>query len=471
MTTTTTIADKPKLSKKNPLISGCLDLGIAKPDDYDRVAKELGREEVKLVVLMEDRQPDFFLKYDAYDAESYVRLNRHGPHNTTYYPTQSDLKLFVKAFHEVGIEIQYGFWVHENRWTNKRHPELLLTDSTGSCLCSEYYTNDFNPLASMKEDFDYGIKDGEPFAEYVCKQYSNLADDFGFDGLFLADGGMGFRLFGDDGIGVNCYDYSNSSIIRFAASQHFHDTHDHDCLLSKEKIEEKLPKEKSTSWTINNNSERMRTNDFSNDIWSYHQEQWIKWNCAEWSNFYKTIANYLHTNRNEKLGAFSCMNYGPEQAFMHGVDYNAIVESGLDYLVFQTYDYAWGTYFKLAKKDTMTNLQELVSLNEHLLASSTRSKVKILFTAETSDSIENWQCPMAKTLEDTRVYSQSLAKAKLGNSDNNTLHNNSGRIIEYKEYADNNMLTTPITDGLFIVWINDTPIDQISQIKLNFENK
>ena len=440
-----------------PIMSGCLDLGIAKPDQYKEVAKTLAVEGIEFVVLMEDRQPDFFLKYDTYNAESFVRLNRHGPYNNNrYYPTQNDLKLFVQAFHDAGIAIHYGFWVHENRWINKRHPELLLTDSNGIRLHSEHFLYDFNPLLKMEQDCEYGIRKDEVFAEYVCEQYSNLADDFGFDGLFLGDGGMGFRIFGNDSIGVNCYDYSNSSMVQFAASEYCHNVNDHDCLLSKEKKEKSLMR---TLGTITSNH-GLRTTDFSNDIWSYHQKEWISWNCAEWSNFYKTLAEYLHINKNEKLGAFNCMNYGPQQALMHGIDYSAIVMSGLDYLVFQTYDYAWGTHFKLDKKDTTTNFQELVSLNRYLLASSSRSKIKILFTAETSDSIENWHCPSTKTLEETRIYSQHATQGKL---DNNMSNVNSNSFID-----DDNSILTPITDGSFIVWMNDTPKDLISQIRCNF---
>ena len=217
-----------------PIISGCLDLGIAKPAQYKEIAKILAGVGVEFVVLMEDRQPDFFLKYDKYNGESFVRLNRHGPHNNTYYPTQNDLKLFIQSFHDAGIGIHYGFWVHENRWIDKRHPELLLTDSNGKRLHSEYFINDFNPLLKMENDPVYGITKDEAFVDYICKQYSNLADDFMFDGLFLGDGGMGFRIFGDDSIGINRYDYSNSSIMRFATSQYCQISNDNKCLLHKE---------------------------------------------------------------------------------------------------------------------------------------------------------------------------------------------------------------------------------------------
>jgi hypothetical protein len=450
-----------------PVISACLDLGVGKPTQYREISKALAEKEIQFVVLMEDRQPDFFIKYDKYNAESYVRLNRHGPQNDTYYPTQNDLKSFVKAFRDEGIEILYGFWVHENRWVDERHQELLLTDFDGRSLRSESFVYDFNPLLKMKVDSDYRIRNGEAFAEYICKQYSNLADDFGFDGLFLGDGGMGFRLFGEDSIGLDRYDYGNSSIGRFATSQYYQYYHDHNCLLCQEEIGDRLTETLSAA-TTTSNQDNLTTADLSNDIWSYHQKGWIDWNCSEWSIFYKTISGYLHANRNDKLGAYSCMNYGPRQAPMHGIDYREIAASGLDYLVFQTYDYAWSIHFKLDNKDMDTNFQELVSLNEYLLESSLRSRLKILFTAETNDDIENWQCPPDRTLEETRMYSRTMTEEN-DESKKNFKEGKSGKSgINGDDNSSNNMPSRPITDGFFIVWMNNTPFDIISKIKDNF---
>lgn len=448
-------------------MGGCLDLGIAKPNQYTDISKMLADEKIQFVVLMEDRQPDFFIKYEEYNPESFVRLNRHGPNsNTYYYPTQEDMRSFVKAFHDARIEILYGFWIHENRWIDERHPELLLTDSNGKSLRSESFLYDFNPLLKMKLDAEHGIRNDERFAEYICKQYSKLADDFEFDGLFLGDGGMGLRIFGDDSIGVNRYDYSRYSMMRFVTSRYYQNYHDHDCLLVKEKKDKDSLTKAATSSTMASNQNGLTTTDLSNDIWSYHQKQWIDWSCVEWSNFYKRLADYLHTSRSEKLGAYSCMNYGPEQALMHGIDYRGIAASGLDYLVFQTYDYAWGTYFKLKKKDMNTNFQELVSLNKYLLESSLRSKLKILFTAETNDDIENWHCPPAKTLEEARTYSQDITKRNA--MSNNNFKANKNRSSIEDDGNNSSMPSTPITDGFFVVWINTTPADMITKIRDNF---
>lgn len=438
-------------------MSGCLDLGIAKPNQYNEVAKMLAEEEIEFVVLMEDRQPDFFLNYDRFDRELFVRLNRHGPYNGNhYYPTQGDLKLFVDGLHDSNIKVLYGAWIHENRWIIRRHPEILLTDREGHLLHTNNLSVDFNPLAELKSDHDYGIRNGDKFVEYMYKQYSKLADDFGFDGLFIGDGGMGFRMFGDDNIGVNCYDYSKSSITKFLDSEFFSTNGNHnqknECILNRKEIKEYLAseEEKIAQSNFSNN------NTISEDIWLYHKDEWTEWNCLEWSNFYRTLAHNLHFYRNEKLGAFSCMNYGPEKAIRHGVDYRTIATSGLDYLIFQTYDYAWGKHFRLEAKDIAANAQELLSLHSHLSSWSSRQKIKILFTAETGDSIENWYCPASLTLEEISKY--ILAKSK---DDEHHFSMNEKLVDSGMQ----NFVSGPVADGVFIVWINETAASLISDIR------
>jgi hypothetical protein len=401
--------------KEKPIMGGCLDLGLAKPAEYGAAVYKLVKEikNLRFVVMMEDRQPDFFLKYCKYAPETFVRLNRHGPAN--YYPTQSNLKSFVREFHENGIDVFYGFWIHENRWVFKRHPEILLTENTGKVWHADDYSADFNPLLKLEEDLDYQIKKGQKFAEYICSQYNHLSKDFGFNGLFLGDGGMGFRRFGDDSIGVKNFDYSLNSVKQFVDSYHykFHDN----CILYSSQIINKI----------------------SQDICLNHWEAWVEWNCSQWTLFYNELSDYLHAN-DDQFAAYSCMNYGPKQAKLHGIDYQSIGEAGLDYLVFQTYDYAWSKHFGLKNKDMFNNLKGLL----YTKADISHSKTKVLFTSETADSIEKWDCPLSHTLKEAFLYS-------------------AGRIPEEDSRS-------AIIDGAFIVWINDTPYQEFRQIEKVLES-
>jgi hypothetical protein len=128
------------------------------------------------------------------------------------------------------------------------------------------------------------------------------------------------------------------------------------------------------------------------------------------------------------------MNYGPERALIHGVDYRSIAHAGLDYLIFQTYDYAWSQYFRLHNKDILTNLRELLCTKAYIHDSNT----KLLFTEETADSVEKWDCPLSHTLGEVYAYSST-------------------RIFRHGDWD-------PAVDGAFIVWINDTPFDELGYL-------
>jgi hypothetical protein len=418
----------------------------------------LADEQFNFVVLMEDRQPDFFLTYDGYDSESYTRLNRHGPYDfSSYHATHADTRLLVNTLHDAGIKIMFGFWIHENRWVARRHPELLLTDAEGNQQTTTDFSSDFNPLLEFQRDDEYyGIKRGDRFVEFVCRQYDRISSDFGFDGLFLGDGGLGFRSFGNDNIGVNFYDYSKVSLRRFLKSGLCDDKAHQgsiECLLSEETISSIIDQDRKVREGYGLDS--VTTSKISADIRTFHFDQFINFSCAEWAGFYNRLATHLHKERADLFGAYSCMNYDASTARLHGVDYSAIAAAGLDYLVFQTYDHAWRQHFGLANKDILSNLTNLVSVQDEI-RSVTEAHTKVLFTAETADSIEGWQCPIDETLEQTRLYSCG------GQIDFNTIE---GRT----KASPSRINTSRSADGFFLVWINETPRENIGRIRREFD--
>jgi hypothetical protein len=149
------------------------------------------------------------------------------------------------------------------------------------------------------------------------------------------------------------------------------------------------------------------------------------------------------------------MNYDAATARLHGVDYRGIAAAGLDYLVFQAYDYAWRQHFGLTNKDTLTNLSNLDSVQTEI-CSVTEASTKVLVTAETADSIEGWVCPLQCTLEQLRAYS-------CGKQDSN-------REIAEGEVHHVKAAGKPIPDGIFLVWINETPRGNIGSVRTEFED-
>lgn len=149
--------------------------------------KKLNNLGIKEIVIMEDRDPEFFLNYSGYFVEEKVPLNRHGDPLIKW--EMQDFKKLIDKLHQAGIKVIIGFW---GNVSNKNHNTFIKNnwESLKPVISS---SDDLNPLSIVKNEYGQEI----PFAEYVLTQYQKLKRDFEFDGLFLGDGLMGFRSFID----------------------------------------------------------------------------------------------------------------------------------------------------------------------------------------------------------------------------------------------------------------------------------
>ena len=150
----------------------CTDLGA-----FPRPLPRLGGLEG--IVIMEDRDPRFFLSFTEYDAGRAADLNRHGPLHD--WLTQEDLRTLVTQVHAQGIKVAAGFWnyggwlFHRKPPWVRAHPELRHM-----ALSSQMY-----PFVRLRPE-------GITYAEYIGRQYARLREAFEFDGLMLGDGFCGF---------------------------------------------------------------------------------------------------------------------------------------------------------------------------------------------------------------------------------------------------------------------------------------
>lgn len=400
---------------RSPFAAGvCLDLGAFDPGAPDCGVGAWMTRAARVpawVVVMEDRQPDFFHGYDAYRPHETVPLNRHGPRSDAW--TQADLKRLVDAFHDQGVKVLYGYWIHESRFVDEDHPELLIRDQDGKLWQDIVEKNaDFNPMRRMRADARRGIADGERYSTWSARQYARLQRDFGFDGLFLGDGAMGFRRHGKDWKDLRHFDFHESWLAEFQADDHFM-AHD-GCAL---------------------HDEASSTKARAKDVHTYHWPHWVAWNTDRWTAYYREMADAIHKTGGV-LAAYNVMNYDPTLARLHGVDYRAIAEAGLDILVFQAYDYAWGPlgpfgFLGITKKDLSTNLAALLRTRAHV---GYDTPMQIVVTVETEDEVETWNAPVAHTLGETYAYGNAAA---LDGS-------------EWRRAA----------DGAFIVWGNSVTGDE-----------
>ena len=151
--------------------------------DFSRL-KEAG---IRSIVIMEDRAPHFYLNYGDFDADATVPLNRHGNADDVW--TMADLKKLVDGLHEQDIKVVIGFW--GNTAEHEKNP--FVNRNWDSLKPVVPYSDDINPLSFVEDEHGEKI----PFGDYIVQQYTKLNADFGFDGLFLGDGLMGFRSFLD----------------------------------------------------------------------------------------------------------------------------------------------------------------------------------------------------------------------------------------------------------------------------------
>jgi len=150
----------------------CVDLG-AFPRPLPRLAGLQG------VVIMEDRDPQFFLSFRAYDPQVETRLNRHGP--LRLWSTQQDLKGLVRELHKQRLQVAIGFWNYGGGWLHRKPPWLREHTELKTLPLSSH----LNPFVRLR-------REGMDYAEYIARQYERLQAAFGFDGLMLGDGLCGF---------------------------------------------------------------------------------------------------------------------------------------------------------------------------------------------------------------------------------------------------------------------------------------
>lgn len=392
----------------------CVDLGA-----FDPTLDEVGVAEwmrnagdvPSWVVVMEDREPDFFHGFDGYRPDAPVPLNRHGPHKHAW--TQRHLKALVDAFHARGVKVLLGYWVHECRFVDDDHPELLIRDATGRLWQDVVERNaDFNPMRRLRADPARGIREGERYSTWSARQYARLAEAFGFDGLFLGDGAMGFRRHGRDWKDLRHFDYHERWLAEFRVDHAF--MRHEGCALERDAAS---------------------TPERAQDVQVYHWDHWVQWNVDRWTGYYREMADAVHATGG-LLAAYNCMNYDPALARLHGVDYRAIAEAGLDVLVFQTYDYAWGPlgpfgFLGITRKDLATNLHALLLARAHV---GHDTGMRIVVTVETEDEVERWDAPLAHTLGEAYAYGAA------------TSHDGQ----RWRRAA----------DGAFVVWGNSVPSDE-----------
>lgn len=131
------------------------------------------------VVIMEDRDPEFFLAFDTFNPAADTRLNRHGPLHV--WSTQKDLRELVESLHAQNIKVVIGFWNYGG-WMFHRRARWLRSHRE---LKHVWWSPQLYPFVRL-------VPEGITYGEYIARQYVRLRAAFDFDGLMLGDGFCGF---------------------------------------------------------------------------------------------------------------------------------------------------------------------------------------------------------------------------------------------------------------------------------------
>lgn len=117
----------------------------------------------------------------------------------------------------------------------------------------------------------------------------------------------------------------------------------------------------------------------------------------EWTGFYRTIAEAVHSAGGLLL-AYDQMGMSAEEARGHGIDYRALAGAGLDVLVYQSYPQAWGGFWLESYRsrfDLHANVRNIATVTAALAGTQTR----VLYTLELGDSVERWWAEPQRTIE------------------------------------------------------------------------
>ncbi len=140
----------------------------------------------------------------------------------------------------------------------------------------------------------------------------------------------------------------------------------------------------------------------------YYTENWED-TIPLWTNFYKTLADCVHETGG-KLLSYACLGMSPQNACLHGVNYKKEALAGLDYLILETYPFAWGQYWlkDFDGFDFESTLKNLKAVKKEI----SKTPCKLFYTLELNDNIENWFAPI-ESLERQIKECQNLADGKL----------------------------------------------------------
>jgi hypothetical protein len=227
-------------------------------------------------------------EYCSYNGRPYSRL-RNRQDWTNY-----QLRGLIGELQKYGIDVYcsfFDFFVNtdgEMRFGHQ-HPEIWETGVKG---------NRYPYIHPLKR-----LSDGSFYEDFFINKLSEVMNDYGFDGLHIADGIAHTRR------PLSDVDYSDDMVEQF---------------LNQTAVN--LPDYLLGQLDDNENKYIQR----SDWIWKNNKQEWINFHIERWESFYKKIVEYFHQNE-KKVILNSAWTRAPFEAiYRYGIDYRRIANLSVD---------------------------------------------------------------------------------------------------------------------------------------------
>lgn len=209
--------------------------------------------------------------------------------------TNWQMKGLVDALHSRGVKVFSSFFDLEYQ-SGRAHLPTKFTDAYPELLCVDR-DGETHPFLYMLKRF----ADGTPYLDYLLPRLLKVVNDYGLDGIQIADGLSSPRL------SLEHAEFSDDIVGRFVAQTG---------LLLPDTLSERC----------DGNKDAIRAR--AEWVCREHRAEWIRWMTGEWRTFVTTLIRALRKN-----GIFAGFNSAwtkdpTESLYRYGADYVAYERAG-----------------------------------------------------------------------------------------------------------------------------------------------
>lgn len=216
--------------------------------------------------------------------------------------TKFQLKSLIGELHKYGIEVHFS--VFPNSLDNRFHREWISDHPETGVV----YLTEVDPWFPMIHPLKR-LADGTFYEDFFVRKVTEVACDYGFDGIHLVDGyNHGWYQLWDA-------EYSDDMVDQFLAHSGV-----------------KLPPELPAVCGQAKPALKAR----AEWIWANRRREWINFHVDRWDVYFRKVTAALH-GLGKKVACNTCWTRDPMEAiYRYGIDYQKLQAAGIDRFVVET---------------------------------------------------------------------------------------------------------------------------------------